>query len=77
MVELLGSIATAEAASFSHMISTAVNSEFSPIWWARTPVCPIGLRHLYMVGILGLRRFSLTIWFRPVVGLVGFLLDMR
>lgn len=77
--ELFGSITVVKAVSASLQISTAVDSEFGRIRRVRIILCPIGLSHLCIVGILSLRRSSLTLWFRPVVGtgMVGLLLDMR
>jgi hypothetical protein len=79
MAELSTFVATARAISVCLCISTVFDSEVGHFRGVDIRIRPVGLRHLYVVGILGPRRSSVTLWFRPVLdtGLEGLLLDMR
>jgi hypothetical protein len=79
MAELSTFVATARAVSVCLCISTVLDSEVGHFRRVDIRIHPVGLRHLYVVGILGPGWSSLTLWFRPVLdtGLEGLLLDVR
>jgi hypothetical protein len=70
---------TAREVSFCIQFLIVFDSEVGQFWRVDISIRPIGLRHLYVEGILFLRRSSLTVRFRPVmnIGLESFLSDMR